>query len=144
MKKNPIRVSVPDDLDKNAKAFDAFVSPDDQDLPFFMLSIGCGHAPAKLDLSDADDWRAANWIKPLLTNIFMQSVAESTDYSMKHLLPPYEDNTLRYWRLDMEIPAENSQMDDVSDKNIKALCDIGDRFVKENQSRLDQICEHLV
>jgi patatin-like phospholipase/acyl hydrolase len=140
---NPVRVSVPSDLDKNAKTFDAYVTPDDHDLPFFMLSIGCGHAPAKIDLSDAEDWRMANWIKPLLTSVFMQSVAESTDYTMKHLLPPFEDKTLRYIRLDLEIPEANSQMDDVSEENIKALCKIADQFVKENQKKLDDICNLL-
>lgn len=134
------KVNIPQGLDKNTKSFEAVVTPDDNDLPFFMLSIGCGHCSTKIDFSKADDWRAKDWIEPLLTNVFMQSVAESTDYTMKHLLPPFQDGTERYIRMDLQIPEENSAMDDASDKNIKKLVAIADEYVKSHQGELDKIC----
>lgn len=143
-KNKTITVSLPEGLDPNAKAFDAVVSPDDNDYPFFMLSIGCGHSRTKIDFSESDDWRTKDWIKPLLTNVFMQSVSESTDYTMKHLLPEYEDGTERYIRLDLSIPEENSQMDDASDKNIRELCNIAKNYVKEHDKELDKICKILM
>jgi len=63
---------------------------------------------------------------------------------MKHLLPPYVDGTLRYQRLDFQIPSEISQMDDASEKNINNLVKVADKFVKENVKRLDEICEIIM
>jgi uncharacterized protein len=136
-----ITVVIPPGIEPGAKAFDAVVTPDDLDLPFYMLSIGCGHSPTSIDYSEADDWRVKDWIKPLLTNVFMQGVAESTDYIMEYLLPPFTDLTPRYRRLNLLIPEENSQMDDTSDKNINALRRLADEYVKINKEKLDEICE---
>jgi uncharacterized protein len=139
-----ITVNIPEGVDKNTKTFEAVVSADDNDLPFFLLSLSCGHSSARIDFSEADEWRAKDWIKPLLTNIFMQSVAESTDYTMKYLLPPFVDGTPRYVRFDLAIPEENSQMDDASDENIKQLCAIADDFVAKNKAELDKVCALLL
>jgi uncharacterized protein len=137
-------VQLPETLPPNTKTFEAVVESDDNDLPFFLLSLGCGHSPASIDYSDADDWRAKDWIKPLLTDIFMQSVAASTDYTMKYLLPPFEDGVPRYERIDMQIPEAHSQMDDSSDTNLTALQEIANSFVKANSKRLDEVCALLI
>jgi predicted acylesterase/phospholipase RssA len=138
-----MRVHVPENIQHNAKTFEAVVEPDDNDLPFFLLSLGCGHSPATINYNDMDDWRTKDWIKPLLTDIFMQSVAASTDYTMKYLLPPFEDAVPRYMRLDLPIPEENSQMEDSSDSNLKALQKIATSFVSDNKKQLDEVCDLL-
>jgi uncharacterized protein len=125
------------------RGFEAEVAADDEDLPFFMLSLGTGNSPHAISLEKAKNWRAVNWLEPLLSNIFMQSVAESTHFTMQHLLPPFIDGTARYKRLDLNIPPENSQMDDASDKNIEALCKIADTYVKDNKAELMAICKVL-
>jgi uncharacterized protein len=125
------------------RGFDAEVSADDEDLPFFMLSLGTGNSPQAISLEKAKSWRAINWLEPLLSNIFMHSVAESTHFTMQHLLPPFTDGTPRYKRFDMPIPAENSQMDDASDKNIEALCKIADKYVNDKEKELMAVCEIL-
>lgn len=123
------------------KGFDAVVTADDNDLPFYLLSIGTGYTANQLKLSSVKNFRNKDWIEPLLTNVFMRSVSESTDFTMQHLLPPYLDGSLRYKRLNLEIPKEYSEMDDASEKNIKNLLAIADKFVKENEPELDKICE---
>ncbi|MES2772760.1 MAG: patatin-like phospholipase family protein [Bacteroidota bacterium] len=128
-----------------AKPFAPEVAADDNDLPFYMLSIGCGHHPAAVDFSDAEKWRTKDWIQPLLTNVFMQSVAESTHYTMQYLMPPFKDGTPRYQRLDdIKLDADTSAMDDASPENIDALCQIADRYVADNQQTLDAICTTLL
>ena len=132
------------EADATKKGFDPHVRPDNNDLPFFMLSISCGHAPTKINFSESSEWRTAQWIQPLLSNIFTQSVAESTHYTMQYLMPPYEDKTERYIRLDeMDLSKANSEMDDASPENIRALQAIGDSYVAENKEKLDEICEIL-
>jgi uncharacterized protein len=128
---------------KAGKAFDAEVTKDDHDLPFFMLSLGTGFHPQQIDGKDAAKWRTFEWLEPLLQNIFMNSVAASTDYTMQHLLPPYEDDTWRYKRLNFEIPEENTAMDDASAKNINTLVRLAEEYVQNNEKTLLQVCELL-
>ena len=125
------------------KAFDAKVTQSDSDLPFYLLSIGTGISRQRISGQDAKKWRAANWLNPLLSSVFMQSVAESTHYTLQHLLPPYENGTPRYQRINVTIPEENSQMDNVSDENINKLCEFAENYIKENESTLLQVCEML-
>jgi uncharacterized protein len=125
------------------KLIDPQVTPDDRDFPFYMLSLGCGHSVSKVDYSDAKDWRAIEWVQPLLTDVFMRSVEESTDYTMHYLLPPYLDGERRYQRVDLELPGELTRMDDASDANIARLKEVGKAFIKDNDQVLEHICKIL-
>ncbi len=119
------------------------VEAKDNDAPFFMLSIGTGtHHKA---IKGQDMGTAKDWLQPLLTDIFMGSVAENTHFTMRNLLPDYTDGTPRYYRLNLDLPIENINMDDVSDKNIAALEAHARAYVKQPEiaSLLDEICEQL-
>jgi len=127
---------------RTGKGFEPVVRPDDDDLPFFMLSIGTGFCLKTIPLIEAKEWRAVNWGK-FLTDIFMRSVTESTDFTMAHILPSYVDGSFRYKRLNISIPEENSKMDDVSEENLEKLCEISDDYVKKNEKELLKICDIL-
>ena len=73
----------------------------------------------------------------------MQSVAESTHYTMEYLLPPYTDGTPRYQRFNMHLPEELSPMDNASKQNIDALCDVADKYIEEHEDELLSVCELL-
>jgi patatin-like phospholipase/acyl hydrolase len=137
------RLEIPGLIQKDAKGSFAVVTPDDKDLPFYMLSLGCGGGPSRIDYSDVQDWRAAQWLKPLLTDVFMRSVEESVHYTMQYLMPPYENGTLRYDRLDLILPLENRNMDDISDKNINGLVAVAEEFVDKNKEAIKRISEIL-
>ncbi|TAF64540.1 MAG: patatin [Cytophagales bacterium] len=126
---------------KNKKVFDPEVAPDDSDLPFYMLSLGTGHVRRSISGEKAKEWGTLNWIKPLVSDIFMQSVAASTHYTIQHLLPPYTDGTKRYDRIAFEIPENLSDMDEP--KNIVALIAIADEYIKQNKKELLTICDIL-
>jgi patatin-like phospholipase/acyl hydrolase len=126
-----------------AKGFDANVAPDDNDLPFYLLSLGTGFTTSAIKGEEVKNYRNKDWFEPLLTNVFMHSVAESTHYTMQHLLPNYVDGTQRYQRLDFQIASEISQMDDASETNISKLVAAGEEYVKNNKSALDSICQML-
>ncbi len=103
-----------------SKGFKPTTTKDDNDLPFFMLSIGTGLQKNKIDGETALDFRTKNWIQPLLEDILMDGVAKGNDYAMEYLLPPYENDILRYKRINVDIPEEHKiKMDDASPKNIK-------------------------
>jgi patatin-like phospholipase/acyl hydrolase len=131
-------------MDLDAKAFEPVVSPDDNDLPFFMLSLGCGHFPTPINYSDAEKWRTKDWIQPLLTNVFMQSVSESTHYIMHYLMPPYNDGTMRYVRMgDLTLDENTAEMDNASNDNIEALVQLGEKYVEDNKDKLLELCKLL-
>ncbi len=129
-------------ISRGTKGFEAVVSADDNDFPFFMLSLGTGYSLKSIPYDRAKDWRAGQWAG-FLMDILMRSVSESADFTMQHLLPPYTDGTLRYKRLNIDIPEENTKMDDVSEKNISRLCEIADEFIRNNESELLKICDIL-
>jgi patatin-like phospholipase/acyl hydrolase len=125
------------------KGFKPVVTATDDDSPFFMLSLGCGSSPTQVDFTEASQWATKDWIEPLLTNVLMQGVSESTHFLMHYLLPDYADGTKRYIRLEPEIPQENSNMDDASEENITTLVNIAQQFVAQNRDTIDQVCEIL-
>lgn len=127
---------------RTSKVLDANVLADDHDLPFYLLSLGTGYHPNSIAVKEAQNWHAASWAGQL-TDIFMRSVEESTDFTMKHLLPPYTDGSLRYQRLNMDIPEKNKEMDNASEENIQQLCELADEFVENNEVSLLKICEYL-
>ena len=128
---------------QGALGFEPDVLPDDNDLPFFMLSIGTGDSSDAISLEEAKNWNTGDWIKPLLDSVFMRSVAESTHFTMQHLLPKYSDGTPRYVRLHPPVPKKHAEMSDASDENIQALLAIADEYIEKNQERLLAICEYL-
>ncbi|MCW3123043.1 MAG: hypothetical protein JWQ38_2535 [Flavipsychrobacter sp.] len=142
-KNKPVVTKAPD----NSKGFDAVVTADNNDLPFYMLSLGTAYTACNIKRSEVDDWRTANWLNPMLTDVFARSVAESTHYTMQYLMPPYDDaneakdRTPRYSRLNMEIAAENAEMDNITQANLDNLVSIGEQFVKDNKNELLKICE---
>ncbi|WP_194778283.1 patatin-like phospholipase family protein [Pararhodonellum marinum] len=126
---------------EDAKGYVAVVTPDDLDLPFYMLSLGCGFAPTTVRAKDSAKWNAFKWFEPLMADIFMRSVSESVHYSMQHLMPPYTDHSPRYERLDMEIPEKCREMDNASKENIEALVKTAELYVKMKSAEIDGICE---
>jgi hypothetical protein len=125
----------------DAKGYVAVVTPDDLDLPFFMLSLGCGFAPTSVEAKDAADWNAFKWFEPLMADIFMRSVAESVDYTMQHLMPVYTDGTPRYQRMEPQIPEKCREMDNASKENIEALIKTAEMFVINKSAEIDALCE---
>ncbi len=123
------------------KLFEPDVAPSDSDFPFYMLSLGTGHIQKTISGKDAQKWGTLQWVQPLLTDIFMQSVSESTHYTMQHLLPPYTDGTPRYQRIELNIPEELGQMD--NPKNIEALIKLAKEYIKTHERELLTICDLL-
>jgi patatin-like phospholipase/acyl hydrolase len=124
-----------------SKGSEAVVTPDDKDLPFYMLSLGCGATKSSVSYTNAEQWRALSWIEPLLTDVFMRSSEESVHYTMQYLLPPFVNGNLRYERLNPDIDHTLSQMDNVSDANIQALLEVANRYVKTaaTQAKIDNV-----
>ena len=77
----------------------------------------------------------------------MQGVSESVHYQMKYLLPDYIDSKgnphPRYYRLNIEIDADYSDMSDASEKNTKQLEQYGKDIIAKYDKEIDNICRLL-
>lgn len=118
-----------------------YLSPE-QAPDFFMLSLGTGQCRQSYPYAEAKDWGLVGWARPML-DILMQGVSESVDYQMQYILPPTRDGQKHYYRLSPDIPAQNSEMSDVSDSNMQALKDIAMAFIRKESHMIDEVCAAL-
>lgn len=125
------------------KSFTPVIESTNDDLPFYMLSLGTGQAPNTLLKSQIEGKRSWRWIKPLLKDVFMRGATENTNFVMQHLLPPFKNGTSRYVRINFPIPVIYSEMDDASEENINKLLEISEKYIKANETELLNICEIL-
>jgi len=122
------------------ESFSAAVSSDESDI--FMLSLGTGRVVKPYRYEDAKSWGMTQWLRPIL-DILMQGVSETVDYQMNYVLPPDSDGSKHYIRINPDIPEENSEMSDVSEKNIRGLQAVAQRAVQENSALIDEVCRML-
>ncbi len=143
-KKRKKNVQNKDYADMATKGFEPETAPDDYDLPFYMLSIGTGKIQKKLDIDtlQKSGTQTQNWLEPLLNNVFMNSTAETNDYVMHYLLPPYTDGTPRYQRINIDVPEELGEMDNPD--NMPKLIALAEEYIKNNKQLFDEICNMLV
>jgi uncharacterized protein len=126
----------------NTKATNPVVLADDNDLPFFMLSIGTGEYLEKMEAKARKPYTFL-WLTPLLESVLMQSVAESTHYIMQHLLPSYQSGFPRYVRINIPIPKELTVMDNATPHNISALKAIAQEYIDKNEEKIALIADIL-
>ena len=108
----------------------------------FMLSIGTGSVKKPYFYEQAKDWGELQWIKPVI-DMLMSGNAETVDYELKQIFSTCAEPG-NYVRIVPDLRGVNPEMDDASDKNIKALLDAGDRFVDENKEILDNVANKLI
>lgn len=122
------------------EAFAAAVSSDKSDI--FMLSLGTGRVVKPYRYEDAKSWGMTSWLRPII-DILMQGVSETVDYQMNYVLPTDSDGTRHYIRINPDIPEENSEMSDVSEKNIQGLKAVAKKAIEENEALIEEACRIL-
>lgn len=120
----------------------ANVADDDYEAPFLLVSIGTGHTRRPYPYEEARSWGAVKWIQPII-DILMQGVSESVHYQMQYLLPNFTNGNPRYYRLNAQLAAGDSDMDNVSPENLNKLMEYGQKIVKDNDASIDRICRTL-
>lgn len=122
------------------EAFGAAVSSDKSDV--FMLSLGTGRVVKPYHYNDAKSWGMVSWLRPII-DILMQGVSETVDYQMNYVLPTDLDGTKHYIRINPTLPPENSEMSDVSEKNIQGLKAVAQKAIEENEALIEEACRIL-
>jgi len=120
--------------------------PDKADKPhahnMIIISIGTGSVKKPYPYEKAKDWGMIEWIKPII-DIMMSGNAETVSYQLRKIWET-TGTPENYIRLEPGLDEANSDMDDASDKNLRALNIAGKKFVEENYSLLNKIVDKLI
>lgn len=107
-----------------------------------VLSIGTGDVDKPYYHKVAKDWGMAEWIKPLI-DIMMSGVSETVDFQMKQIFESV-NKSKQYLRIEPSLRNANSEMDDASYDNLKALQDAGRKCAEESKKSLTDFAKLLI
>jgi hypothetical protein len=110
---------------------------------FMLVSIGTGSEPIRLNSSAAAHWGDIFWALPMMS-IFMTGNSQTVSVETDELL----GNS--HWRLDVSLTATtpegetvNTDMDDASPENIKALVDKANQLIDTERDRISELAKEL-
>ena len=110
-----------------------------------ILSVGTGEVDMPYHWSEAKDWGAVGWIKPLI-DIMMAGVAETVDYECR-LAFDAVGSPHQYLRLNVPLrdlpPGVSSDMDDASPGNILGLRELGREVAERRDADLTRFARLL-
>jgi hypothetical protein len=100
-----------------------------------LLSIGTGLVEKAYSYSEAKDWGALGWVKPII-DITLSAGAEAVHYQLQRLFEALGAEQ-QYVRIDPQLsPGTSPDLDDARVANMKRLQQDGDRAYRENEGRL--------
>lgn len=99
------------------------------------LSTGSSHIP--IEWMRVCEQGSLGWAPKILTTLFSAMVAGMHDLMQRFL-------THRYHRIDIEIEASHTKLDDASKENLIYLRTVTKNWISENDTYLTQLCKELV
>jgi len=108
----------------------------------FLVSVGTGKVKKPYFYEESKDWGSIHWIKPVM-DMLMSGNGETVDFELQQIFKTCT-NPKDYIRLEPELLGINPEMDNASSKNIKALLQLGDKFVSDNKEILDNLANQLI
>ncbi len=108
----------------------------------YMVSVGTGKVKKEYSYKDAKDWGVVGWISPII-NILMSSSAEVVDFQLDQLFKA-ADCSDSYVRIEPKLHQASSEMDNVSDENIKELKNAAQKYIAANLEQLDKLVSDLI
>lgn len=110
---------------------------------FTVVSLGTGAAKEKPLMTNASDWGVAKWARPILDTV-LEGVSSTVDYQLAQLLPPRQDGTERYFRVQPTIPEANQALDNAERSNLEALKSVTTKAIQEKSRQIDDLCAQLI
>ena len=108
----------------------------------FIFSIGTGATDKSYEYKKVKDWGVIEWIKPVL-DIMMDGTSKTIDYQLTQI---YEaiGRGHQYVRINPMLNEAKSDMDDASEKNLKALAADGIENAEKNDQVLEKVTDMLI
>lgn len=110
---------------------------------FLVVSLGSGFHTEPLPYNQVKNWGVAQWARPILDVVF-DGVADTVDHQLTHLLKKGADNKVRYYRFQTMVSKETLVFDKTTPDNFKALENLGQKLVQDNDKELDVLCGQLL
>jgi len=112
----------------------------------FIVSLGTGSVKKSYPYKAAKDWGQVQWIKPII-DIMMSGNSETVHYHLMQIFDTLsKSDKTDYYRLEPGLGDANSEMDDASPKNLKALEEAAISYISKTQvnEQLDEIATKLL
>jgi patatin-like phospholipase/acyl hydrolase len=108
-----------------------------------MLSLGTGELRQPIKYDDACKWGQLEWAQPVL-DIVLQGSNATVDYQLQQLMKA-DGPEQNYFRMQLDLSENASDMDDASNPNLKRLMDLaGDYLIRPTtREDLDLVCALL-
>jgi len=109
-----------------------------------MVSIGTGELRHSLKYNDAIKWGQLEWAQPII-DIALQGSSETVDYQLQQLLS-VASGPQAYFRFQVALTADATNMDNASNDNLKHLMDLASAYLDnaDTKAALDTVCDALL
>ncbi|HEY3400230.1 MAG TPA: patatin-like phospholipase family protein [Geothrix sp.] len=108
-----------------------------------LVSLGTGLYSRPYRYEDARGWGVAGWARPVLDVIF-DGVADTVDYQLRQLLPSGADGSPRYVRLQADLDADLSEMDDASPEHLEGLHRAAEAILRRRGAEVEALAKQLI
>jgi len=109
----------------------------------FIVSLGTGSESKAYNYKEAKDWGAVGWIRPII-DVMMAGASETTHYHLTKIFAAAGNNG-NYIRIQpSSLGDANTEMDDASEPNIRALVEVGTETAEHCSRELDRIVDVLI
>ena len=102
-----------------------------------LLSLGTGERTRKRSFDEIEDWGLAKWARPILDVVF-DGVSDAVDYQLRHAL-----GDGRYHRMQVELSGASDDLDDASEKNLRALRGRAEALIASREDELRALAAAL-
>ncbi len=106
--------------------------------PGFVVSIGTGRPNRSFDGQGTEHWGLAQWARPIV-HLVQDGSGDAVHRQLSVFL-----SSNSYFRLQADLVSGSEHLDDTSSANLEHLIDDAERFIHQNDERIDQLCELLV
>ena len=108
-----------------------------------MVSLGTGELRHPIHYKDAGGWGQLEWARPVL-DIALQGSSATVDYQLQQLLAT-EGTNQSYYRFQLALTQDATEMDDARPENLKHLIDLTQDYLGKPDTRaaLDELCTQL-
>lgn len=109
-----------------------------------IVSIGTGTVKTPYHYDKIKNAGLIAWL-PIVIDIMMSGNSETVDYHLQKMFNTLsEADEKDYYRLEPSLQDGSSEMDEVTDKNLKNLHEAGLHFVAKNDKLIEEIVEKLI
>lgn len=109
----------------------------------FIVSLGTGASNRSYQYDQAKNWGAVGWVRPVI-DILMSGASATTNYHLDKIFSA-AGHRHQYVRIQPDgMGNANSDIDDASDKNLRALRELGTATAQRHDADLERVVDILL